>query len=62
VRIDGSDAGGLGINVVRRNGGGHQSKMVVHLMADHTKGDQVIRDIAAELTPLRQMMYMQVFQ
>ena len=36
--------------------------MVLPVMADHTKSDQVVQCIVAQLAPLRQMMYVQVFQ
>jgi hypothetical protein len=37
-------------------------KMVPHLMAGRTKCNQVVQGIVAELTPLRQMMYLQIFR
>ena len=48
-RLGGADAG-----TVR--------KMVLPLMAGHTKCDQVVQCIVAEFAPLRQMMYVQVFR
>jgi hypothetical protein len=37
-------------------------KMMLPLMAGNTKCDQVVQSIFAELAPLRQMMYVQVFR
>jgi hypothetical protein len=52
-----SEASRLGGNIASRS-----RKLMLPLIAGHTKYDQVVQCIVSELAPLRQMMYVQVFR